>query len=88
MTTARLELRLASDDNDRIARAAALRGVAVSDFMREAVLREADITLAADSIVSLSEQESRLFLAALDRPFLPAERLKKAMDAAAGLTQR
>lgn len=86
--TARLDLRLESHEKDRIAKAAALRGMAVSAFVRDAVLREADTTIAADSVVTLSEQESRLFLAALDAPFDPSDRLNRAMDAAARLTQR
>lgn len=85
---ARLELRLESRDKDRIAKAAALRGMAVSAFVREAVLREADTTIAADMVVTLSEQESRRFLAALDEPFLPNDRLREAMDTAARLMQR
>lgn len=86
--TARLDLRLESRDKDRIAKAAALRGMPVSSFVRDAVLREADAAIAADTIVTLSEDESRRFLAALDEPFRPNTRLKKAMDAAARLTQR
>lgn len=42
---ARLDLRLNARDKDRIARAAALRGVPVSAFVREAVLREAEATI-------------------------------------------
>lgn len=84
--SARLDVRLEAREKDRIAKAAALRGMAVSAFVRDAVLREADATIAADSVVVLSEQESRHFLAALDAPFDPSERLKKAMDAAARLT--
>jgi uncharacterized protein (DUF1778 family) len=87
-TTARLDLRLGIREKDRIAKAAALRGMAVSAFIRDAVLREADSTIAADSVVALSEQESRRFLAALDEHFQPNDRLKKAMDAASLLTQR
>ncbi|MDR2208899.1 MAG: DUF1778 domain-containing protein [Azoarcus sp.] len=86
--TARLDLRLESHDKDRIAKAAALRGMAVSAFVRDAVLREADTAIAADTVVTLSEDESRRFLAALDEPFRPNARLKKAMDAAARLTRR
>lgn len=87
-TAARLDLRLEARDKDRIAKAAALRGMAVSAFVRDAVLREADTTIAADTMATLSAQESRRFLAALDEPFRPNDRLQKAMDAAAGLTQR
>ncbi|MYN19469.1 DUF1778 domain-containing protein [Duganella sp. BJB488] len=86
--TVRLDLRLESREKDRIAKAAALRGMAVSAFARDAVLREADATIAADGVVVLSEQESRRFLAALDEPFRPNDRLKKAMDGASGLKRR
>ena len=39
-TTARLDLRLSARDKSRIARAAALRGMAVATFVRDTVLRE------------------------------------------------
>jgi hypothetical protein len=42
----RLELRIDSADKDRIARAAALRGQPVSAFVRDAVLREAEVAIA------------------------------------------
>ncbi len=83
--SARLDLRLDASDKDRIARAAALRGVPLSSFVRDAVLREANATIAADALVSLSEAESRRFLDALDAPFRPNARLQKAMESAARL---
>jgi len=86
-TTARLDLRLSLSDKHRIAKAAALRGIPVSVFVREAVLREAYTTITADSVVTLSEDETRYFLAALDAPFTPNARLRKAMDTAKRLTQ-
>jgi uncharacterized protein (DUF1778 family) len=86
--TARLDLRLEAGDKDRIARAAALRGMAVAAFVRDAVLREANNTIAADTAVALSPAESRRFLDALDEPFRPNDRLQKAMDAALRLTHR
>ncbi|MCL6350502.1 type II toxin-antitoxin system TacA family antitoxin [Pectobacterium polaris] len=87
-TTARLDLRLNAHDKERITKAAALRGIAVSAFVRDAVLREADTAIAADTAVTLSEQESRRFLAALNQPFLPNDRLYKAMEEAANLMKR
>jgi len=72
-TAARLDLRLNIGDKHRIARAAALR--------------EADSAIAADAVVTLSETETRRFLAALDAPFAPNVRLQQAMDAAAQLVQ-
>jgi uncharacterized protein (DUF1778 family) len=85
---ARLDLRLETRDKDRIAKAAALRGMALSAFVRDVVLREADTAIAADTVVTRSAQESRHFLAALDAPFQPTARLQKAMNAAARLTQQ
>lgn len=88
MTTsaARLDLRLDSQDKERIARAAALRGVAISAFVRDAVLREAENAIAAETAVTLSAEESRRFLAALDEPFTPNARLREAMER--GLARR
>ena len=90
MTTAaaRLDFRLDARDKSRITKAAALRGMAVSAFVRDAVLREAETTIAADTVVALSEQESRHFLAALDEPFNPNPPLQKAMESASRLARR
>ena len=85
-SAARLDLRLDSQDKERIARAAALRGVAISAFVRDAVLREAENAIAAETAVTLSAEESRRFLAALDEPFAPNARLREAMER--GLARR
>lgn len=77
---ARLDLRLNPTDKDRIARAADLRGVPLSAFVRDAVLREAENVMAAELTVTLSPAESRRFLAAFDQPFKPNETLRKAME--------
>lgn len=82
---ARLDLRLNATDKARINRAADLRGVPVSAFVRDAVLREAENVMAAELAVTLSAAESRRFLAALDKPFRPNARLRKAMTDAARL---
>ncbi|HEU0196558.1 MAG TPA: DUF1778 domain-containing protein [Nevskiaceae bacterium] len=82
---ARLDLRLNPTDKARINRAADLRGVPVSAFVRDAVLREAENVMAAELTVTLSPAESRRFLAALDKPFKPNARLKKAMTDVAKL---
>jgi uncharacterized protein (DUF1778 family) len=79
MAAARLDLRLNADDKERIARAANLRGVPVSAFVRDAVLREADSVMAAELVVTLSASESRRFLKALNAPFRANAKLKKAM---------
>ena len=87
VAAARLDLRLDPRDKERITKAAALRGLPVSSFVRDAALREADAAIAADTVVTLSAAESRRFLAALDAPFQPNARLKAAMDAAAALAR-
>ena len=78
-TAARLDLRLNASDKERIERADRLRGVAVSAFVRDAVLREADSVVTSESLVTLSAEESRRFLKALDAPFRPNAKLKKAL---------
>lgn len=80
MTAARLDLRLDERDKDRIERAARLRGVPVSSFVRDAVLREAASVIASEQDESLSEGETRRCLKALDAPFRPNARLKKALQ--------
>jgi uncharacterized protein (DUF1778 family) len=84
-SAARLDLRLSPKDKTRISRAASLRGVPVSSFVRDAVLREADAVMTSELTVSLSLEESRRFLRAFDTPFRPNSKLKKAMDRSARL---
>ncbi|KGK58427.1 DUF1778 domain-containing protein [Xanthomonas cannabis] len=76
---ARLDLRLDPADKARISRAADLRGVPLSVFVRDAVMREAESVMAAELTVTLSAEESRRFLKALDAPFQPNAKLRKAL---------
>jgi uncharacterized protein (DUF1778 family) len=78
-SAARLDLRLSPADKARIARAADVRGVPVSSFVRDAVLREAENVMASATTAVLSAQESRRFLKAADAPFRPNARLEKAL---------
>lgn len=48
-TADRLDLRLSADDKNRIRRAAALHGMPVAAFVREAALREAEMVIAHPS---------------------------------------
>jgi len=79
IAAARLDLRLDPADKARIARAADLRGVPLSVFVRDAVLREAESVMAAELTAILSTEESRRFLKALDAPFQPNAKLQKAL---------
>jgi uncharacterized protein (DUF1778 family) len=76
---ARLDLRLSTKDRERIDRAAALAGLPLATFVRTAVLREADRTVAAETFVTLSPAESKRFLAALSKPFAPNVALRRAL---------
>ena len=80
-SAARLDLRLNAADKARIARAADIRGIPVSTFVRDAVLREAEQVMTAELSVTLSVQESRRFVRALDASFKPNAKLKKALAA-------
>ena len=52
----------------------------MSTFVRDAALREADGVLATDEVrPMLSRVESRRFLTALDAPFKPNAKLRKAL---------
>ena len=77
--TARLDLRLSLKDRERIDRAAALAGLPLATFVRTAVLREADRTVGAESVVSLSAVEAKRFLSALSKPFAPNAALRRAL---------
>jgi uncharacterized protein (DUF1778 family) len=77
--TARLDLRLSARDRERIDRAASLAGLPLAAFVRTAVLREADRTVAAESVASLSPAESKKFLSALGKAFAPNAALRRAM---------
>jgi len=77
--TARLDIRLSARDRERIDRAAAFAGLPLATFVRTAVLREADRTVAAETTVTLSPDESQRFLAALEKPFAPNLALQRAL---------
>jgi uncharacterized protein (DUF1778 family) len=77
--TARLDLRLSAQDRERIDRAASMAGLPLAAFVRTAVLREADRTVAAESLSVLSASESRRFLETLSKPFSPNAALRRAM---------
>lgn len=58
--TARLDLRLDTQDKDKITHAADLRGVPLATFVRMAALREAAAVAAEASTATLSPAETNL----------------------------
>ncbi len=83
--SARLDLRLSARDRERIDRAAALAGLPLATFVRAAVLREAERTVAAQALVTLSAEETEHFLATLSKPFKPNAALRRALAKGASL---
>ena len=77
--TARLDLRLSAKDRERISRAAALAGLPLAAFVRTAVLREADRTVTAETVATLSPAESKRFLTAIGKSFTPNAALGRAL---------
>lgn len=69
--SAHLGFRLSLAAKARIERASRLRGLPMSTFVRDAVLREAEAVVAAGLNVTLSPAESRRFLETLDQSFKP-----------------
>ncbi len=82
------DLYLDAGERERIEKAAALRGMTVSAFMRHVVLREVDALIAADIAASLPKPEVHRHPPALDEPFRPNDRLKRVIQAAARLKPR
>ncbi len=81
-----LNLRIASAERHLIDRAAAAVGTTRTDFILSAARRAAEDTLLDRAIVSVSPQAYAQFLARLDAPPQPNERLRKTMQAAAPWT--
>ncbi|HET6385546.1 MAG TPA: DUF1778 domain-containing protein [Armatimonadota bacterium] len=74
-----LHVRLAADMKRRVEDAASIRGQTVTDFVKAAVLARADEVLQHEQRLALSEESMRQFLAALDNPPEPNEKLKRLM---------
>ena len=77
--TARLSLRLNTDDKARVIRAADLRGVPVSAFVRAAAMRKVESAMVAETTVALSADASRRLINGMDVPFRPNAKLKRAL---------
>lgn len=72
-------LHLTSDDKHLLQYAAQLKEMTLADFIREAAVREAKEVVEGNKVVSLTAQESKALLEALDRPFAPNAKLQEAM---------
>jgi uncharacterized protein (DUF1778 family) len=76
----RLELRLASQKKELLARAAAVRGQSVSEFVTDSALLRARKILATEESLVLAEKDRDIFFQALENPPEPSDALKKAFS--------
>lgn len=73
--TERIQARATKHAKERLERAAAVRGVSLSDFLISTALEQADKTLRAHEQIELSARDSMAFAAALLNPPAPNEAL-------------
>jgi uncharacterized protein (DUF1778 family) len=74
-----LNLRIKPDERSLIDRAAQARGQNRTDFILDAARRAAEEALLDRTLISVSEEAYRRFLARLDAPPKPNARLRKTM---------
>lgn len=84
--TARMNLRLADEADERIRRAAAVSGVSTSAFVERAASVAADAVLADRRQFVLSSEAWDLFVAELDRPARDLPELRRGRDLRERLT--
>jgi uncharacterized protein (DUF1778 family) len=80
MRTARLNLRLAADADERIRQAAAVSGVSTSAFVERAASAAADVILADRREFLLSAEDWDQFVAELDRPARDLPELRRGLE--------
>jgi uncharacterized protein (DUF1778 family) len=78
--TERINIRLEPSKKDLIERAAALRGLTLTQFVILTLCEEAKQVLSNDEILVLSDRDRDAFLKALDNPPAVNQRLRKAAE--------
>ena len=77
----RMNLRVTPLVKSKLVRAAALRNTALTDFVTQSALREADAVIAASEVVTVSERDSLRVLNLLEYPPAPNAKLRAAIAA-------
>lgn len=80
ISTKRLEARVSSEQKLFFQRAAALRGVSLTDFMIESMQQAAVKTLEEHNLMKLTDAESRIFVQVLLNPPPPNQALRLATE--------
>lgn len=78
-----LNIRIKAEERDLIDRAAAASGKTRTEFILDAVRRAAENTLLEQALVRVGPDAFDTFLARLDAPPQPTERLRKTMQTVA-----
>jgi uncharacterized protein (DUF1778 family) len=76
----RLDVRLQADHKNLIEQAASMLGQSVSSFAVSTLVREAGRVVEESVILKLSNRDRDIFLAMLDNPPEPNDRLRRAFD--------
>ncbi|WP_437186713.1 DUF1778 domain-containing protein [Planctomicrobium sp. SH668] len=79
--TARMEIRLTSQNYSVIEHAAALRGQSVPEFVVMASLKEAQRTIMENEVITLTTDDQQQFVNAMLNPKSPTPGLKRAIKA-------
>jgi len=79
--TARMEIRLTSQDYAVIERAAVLRGQSVPEFVVMASLKEAQRAIIENEVLALTMDDQQKFVDAMLNPKSPTPGLKRAIKA-------
>ena len=77
--TDNIEMRVKPSDKERISRAAELTGVKLTTFVRASAAREAERILREHQTTTLSEDDRRALLDALDNPPRPTRTARDAV---------
>ena len=77
----RLQIRMSPAKKARIARAAAIQQVDLTQFVTDSALREADAVITQSEHIELTEQEFLQIIEMLENPPVPNARLKAAIAA-------
>lgn len=78
----RLDLKLSAADKQLLAQAAAIEGLSMAAFVRQAAKQRAAEAIQREQQISLSQQDFTAFHAAIAQPFTANPALRQAMEQA------
>ncbi|MCX7421629.1 MAG: DUF1778 domain-containing protein [Planctomycetia bacterium] len=85
--TKKISATLPAHVHERLEEAAAWRGVALSEFLVDAAVREAEQVIERERIIRLSQEDAKLIFSLMKNPPPPNAAMKKAMQTHKRLTR-